>query len=297
MRHQSTSKDVGGGRDQEASFHTPHRVPTAHEGNQRTLARDRIRDTCGALNGDARNILNKKRQDSTPMHGYNPRRGGRYDNLEDKSPWPKPPGTRVFGRTIRAASIPWRFCQPTTVSKYSRETDPRVWLNDYHLACQLGGTTDDAMVIRNLALHLADSARTWLEHLPVNQIDDWDDLVRTSMGNFQGTYVPLRNSWDLRGCSQKACESLRNLILCFSKRCTELSSVGESEAVHAFLEGMTRRDLMRELGRNPPTSVNEIFDIATSYASGEEAVGPIFNGKRASGPRRRPRSAASPKSR
>jgi hypothetical protein len=100
----------------------------------------------------------------------------------------------VFDRAIRTASIPWCFRQLTTVSKYSREIDSRVWLNDYRLACLLGGTTDDAMIIRNLPLHQADSAWTWLEHLPVNQIHDWDDLVRTFMGNFQGTYVHLGNS-------------------------------------------------------------------------------------------------------
>jgi hypothetical protein len=48
------------------------------------------------------------------------------------------------------------------------ETDPRVWLNDYRLACQLGGATTDEVIIRNLPLHLADSARTWLEHLPAS---------------------------------------------------------------------------------------------------------------------------------
>jgi hypothetical protein len=41
-----------------------------------------------------------------------------------------------------------------------------VWLNDYQLACQLGGATTDEVIIYNMPLHLADSARTWLEHLP-----------------------------------------------------------------------------------------------------------------------------------
>jgi hypothetical protein len=50
------------------------------------------------------------------------------------------------------------------------------------------------VIIRNLPLHLADSARTWLEHLPASQIHNWDDLVRTFMGNFQGTYVRPGNS-------------------------------------------------------------------------------------------------------
>jgi hypothetical protein len=51
-----------------------------------------------------------------------------------------------------------------------------VWLNDYRLACQLGGATTDEVIIRNLPLHLADSARTWLEHLPPNQIHNCNIL-------------------------------------------------------------------------------------------------------------------------
>jgi hypothetical protein len=100
------------------------------------------------------------------------------------------------------------------------------------------------------------------------------------VGNFQGTYVRPRNSWDLRSCTQKPGESLRDFIRRFSKRCTELPSVAQSEIVHAFLEGTTCRDLVRELGRSPPADSNELFDIATSFASGEEAVGAIFDGKK-----------------
>jgi hypothetical protein len=157
-----------------------------------------------------------------------------------------------------------------------------VWLNDYRLVCltKLGQTTSDEVIIRNLPLHLADSARTWLEHLPASQIHNWDDLVRTFMGNFQGTYVRPGNSWDLRSCNQKPGESLRDFIRRFSKRCTELPSVAQSEIVHAFLEGTTCQDLVRELGCSPPVNSNDLFDIATSFASGEEAVGAIFDGKK-----------------
>jgi hypothetical protein len=33
-----------------------------------------------------------------------------------------------------------------------------VWLNNYRLACQLGGATTDEVIIRNLPLHLTNSA-------------------------------------------------------------------------------------------------------------------------------------------
>jgi hypothetical protein len=140
-----------------------------------------------ARDGDARNIINARRMSNAEARaaaGYHPWRAGRYDSGEDRSPTPEPPGTRVFSREIRTAAFPQRFRQPTTIVKYNRETDPRVWLNDYRLACQLGGATSDEVIICNLPLHLADSARTWLEHLPASQIHNWDDLVRTFVGKF-----------------------------------------------------------------------------------------------------------------
>jgi hypothetical protein len=116
------------------------------------------------------------------------------------------------------------------------------------------------------------------------------------MGNFQGTYVHPRNSWDLRACTQKPDESLRDFIRRFSKHCTELPSVAQFEIVHTFLEGTTCRDLVCELGRSPPVDSNELFDIAISFTSGEEAVGPSSTEKKASAWMTRPRRAANPKS-
>jgi hypothetical protein len=60
--------------------------------------------------------------------------------------------------------------------------------------------------------------------------------------------------------------------------------VAQSEIVHAFLEGTTCRDLVQELRRSPPADSNELFDIAISFASGEEAVGAIFDGKKGKRP-------------
>ncbi|TKC11877.1 hypothetical protein FA727_23740 [Robertmurraya kyonggiensis] len=201
----------------------------------------------------------------------------------------------MFSYNIRTAPIPPRFRQPTTITKYSGETDPRVWLNDYRLACQLGGATDDAMIIRNLPLHLADSARTWLEHLPPNRIRDWDDLVETFVGNFQGTYVRPGNTWDLRGCRQKPGESLRDFIRRFSKRCTELPNITDTQIIHFFLESTTSYNLICKLGRDPPPDANRLFEVASKYASGEEAANAIFNGKKGKRPEETPAEGSKPR--
>jgi hypothetical protein len=140
----------------------------------------------------------------------------------------------------------------------------------------LGGTDDNNLIIRNLPLFLSDAARAWLEHLPPAQIFDWDDLVRAFAGNFQGTYVRPRNSWDLRSCRQQPGESLREYIRRFSKQRTELPNITDSNVIGAFLAGTTCRDLVSKLGRKTPTKASELMDIATKFASGQEAVETIF---------------------
>jgi hypothetical protein len=100
------------------------------------------------------------------------------------------------------------------------------------------------------------------------------------VGNFHGTHVHPGNSWELRACTQKPGELLRDFIRRFCKCSIELPSGAQSEIVHAFLEGMTYWDLVRELGRSPLVDSNELFNIATSLASIEEALGAIFDGKK-----------------
>jgi hypothetical protein len=164
------------------------------------LVHDRLGDQHEAQ-GDHDVVNRRRRHDNDgPARGYHPHRGGRYDSGEDRSPSPRPPGPRVFSKAICDAPFLAWFQQPANLSKYSGETNPELWLADYRLACQLGGADDDLLIIRNLPLFLSDSARSWLEHLPPLQINNWRDLVKVFVRNFQGTYVRLENSWDLKSC-------------------------------------------------------------------------------------------------
>jgi hypothetical protein len=146
IRQQGSARDDGGAQGPEPSVHAGGAVERpANPG--RTPAKDRLLDTRGqARNGDAHSFINAQRTskaEARAVAGYHPRRGGRYDSDEDRSLTPEPPGTRVFSREICTATFSQRFRQPTTIIKYNGETDPRVWLNDYRLACQLGGATSD----------------------------------------------------------------------------------------------------------------------------------------------------------
>jgi len=95
------------------------KAPSVHDRIGSPPARERLHDTRGhAEDGNARYIVGGRK--------YTPRRGGRFDPEHDRGESPEPPGTRVFSREIRTASFPPCFRQPTTLVKYSGETDPAV---------------------------------------------------------------------------------------------------------------------------------------------------------------------------
>lgn len=161
-------------QEREASVHS--RPPS--EPRRAVPIRERLDDNREPR--DAREDIDdsrRRRSQGGEELGYSVHRGGRFDPHEDRRRSPEPPGPWVFSREIHRAALPARFRAPTTIPKYGGETKPELWLADFHLACQLGGATDDCVIIRQLPLFLSDSARGWLEELPSGKIQDWTDLV------------------------------------------------------------------------------------------------------------------------
>jgi hypothetical protein len=155
---------------QRQGYPSEHRAATSRFMREASVHTGRTRDATPAALGRLGNEHHRRDRrahlDEKVRRGYHPRRGGRYDSGEDRSPSPEPRSSPAFSRAIRRAPFPTRFRAPTTITKYSGETRPELWLTDYRLACQLGGTDDDNLIIRNLPLFLSDAARAWLEHLP-----------------------------------------------------------------------------------------------------------------------------------
>ena len=161
-----------------------HQAPQGSRLRTTVLVHQRLshnHDACDTL--DARKRVHDDLREGA-SRGYHPRCGGHYDSGQDRSLSPSLPGPQAFGRHILNAAFLPRYRPPTNILKYSTETNPELWLKDYRLACQVGGANDDDFIIRNLPLFLADSARTWLEHLSPNRIQSWVDQKEIFVGNF-----------------------------------------------------------------------------------------------------------------
>ena len=162
------SSDLGYPPEHRAATSRFMREASVHTGHTRNTAPAAL----GHLDNEHHRRDRRAHLDEKVHRGYHPWRGGGYDSGEDRSPSPEPPGPRAFSRAIRRALFLTRFRTPTTITKYLGESKSDLWLADYRLAYQLGGTDDDNLIIRNLPLFLSDAARAWLEHLPPAQISN-----------------------------------------------------------------------------------------------------------------------------
>ena len=72
--------------------------------------------------------------------------------------------------------IPPNFRLATGVNKFTGESKPDTWLEDYRVAVQIGGG-NDGVAMKHLPLMLEGSARAWLTQLASNNIYIWEELA------------------------------------------------------------------------------------------------------------------------
>jgi hypothetical protein len=87
-----------------------HHAATSRFMREASVHTGRTRDATPAAPGRFGNEHHHRdrraRLDEKVRRGYHPRRGGRYDSEEDRSPSPEPPGLQAFSQAIRRARVP-----------------------------------------------------------------------------------------------------------------------------------------------------------------------------------------------
>ena len=115
----------------------PHQDARSNVGNRHRAQRDNeVRHTAA---GDAHPGQTIEGSGET-----RPRRGHRPD---DRSPSPEGLGPWAFSWRIQRAPFPQPFQPPSNITKYTGETNPGIWLEDFRLACRAGGVDDDYFII------------------------------------------------------------------------------------------------------------------------------------------------------
>jgi hypothetical protein len=79
---------------------------------------------------------------------------------------------------------------------------------------------------------------------------------------------------------QRKDKTLCSYIQCWIVIKNSAEDVSDERAIDAFLAGLRRSDLMKEIGITKPMTVSELMEVANRFANGED----MFNNKRGRSP-------------
>ena len=110
---------------------------------------------------------------------------------------------------------------------------------------------------------LEDMARDWLKALAPSSYDSWDEFNKDFIKNIEPLAVRPKTFEELRACVQKQDEPLSSYIRRWTKIRNSVRTTSEDMVIDVFIQGLTRRDFKKKLGRQKPTSVASLLKIAT----------------------------------
>src|SRR4051812_13814825 len=123
---------------------------------------------------------------------------------------------------------------------------------------------------------LQGSARTWLNSLPKDSINCWEDFTSAFIHNFTSTYERPNLPRQLALCVQGKDEPLRDYLSRWIKLKNSCEGVHEIQAIHYFTDGCLADSMLKhKLLRKDFTSLAELMKVANSFAVFDSAMRPI----------------------
>src|SRR3954468_10303658 len=135
------------------------------------------------------------------------------------------------------------------------------------------------VVVRYAPLMLQGSARTWLNSLPANNINCWEDFSEVFVRNFIGTYNRPHLPRQLALCVKGKEKPLRDYLARWIKLRNSCEGVHEIQVIQYFTDGCLDGSMLKhKLPRKEITSLAELMKIANSFVVSDSIMRPIWLG-------------------
>jgi hypothetical protein len=129
---------------------------------------------------------------------------------------------------------------------------------------------DDATMAKSFIIALKGPTLTWYTRLPPLSIDSWKGLRDKFLLNFQGYRPDTDALAELSLCKQQEKETLCEYYRKFLTLKSQLPSVDDHIAIHYAISGLRAGVLYSHCIRDPPKSLQELYQLFEKYARSEE---------------------------
>ena len=127
--------------------------------------------------------------------------------------------------------------------------------------------------MRYVPLMLQGSARTWLNNLPAESVNNWIDFEEVFNRNFTGTYLRPGNAQLLAMCRQKKGKLDRAYLTRWASLRNSCEGILELQAVQYFIQDCRDQTLLKHrLLRKSPKTMAELMAIADEDATADAGM-------------------------
>ncbi|KAI3828580.1 hypothetical protein L1987_02684 [Smallanthus sonchifolius] len=160
---------------------------------------------------------------------------------------------------------------PANIKTYDGTNDPEDHLQVFSGAVGVERWTN-AECCHMFMQTLIGSARLWFSSLPERSIDSFDDLSQRFLANFTQLKKYTKDAAVLYQIKQKEDEGLRSFIERYKKEGLSYAGATERMRVSGFMNAVRPKQLIEDLNKNIPHTMDEALERAEAYLRGKEAI-------------------------
>ncbi|GJZ72677.1 reverse transcriptase domain-containing protein, partial [Tanacetum coccineum] len=119
---------------------------------------------------------------------------------------------------------------------------------------------------------LTGNARVWLDDLPPESIDSYNDLREAFLKNYLQQKKCIRDPIVLHNIKQRDEESTEDFIQRYKSESENVKGAPECMRISGFVHGITNPELIKRFHEKILKTVDEMMQVATSFLQGQEAA-------------------------
>jgi hypothetical protein len=123
------------------------------------------------------------------------------------------------------------------IQTYDGVAKPNTCLQDYTNAIEISNG-NILVTVRYHSIMLAGTARAWIDPLPENTINSWNDMKEAFTKNFAGTYKSPHTVVDLQRCIHLKDESSWTFLARWITMKNGCESMSDETSINSFVQGL-----------------------------------------------------------
>ena len=179
-------------------------------------------------------------------------------------------GPACFGPMVRHEPYPPNFKSPKEIEKYDPKEDPVAWIDNYLMAMGIAGHTD-LLAARFLPMMMGGPTRQWVNTLPTNSIDSWEEMRNAFVQHLQGSYSRATTTEELERCVQGRREPTRRWLRRWHDLWIHATNIHPEVAIKCFKDSCRYGPLVAKIKRlqqaKRSISLPTLIEIGWRYAA------------------------------